>query len=229
VRLRQIEAALERVFEGAFARVGGGRLHPLEVFEALRRRMEEDRAISSGGVYVPNRLVAHVAPSELDSLGGLRDRLEQELAAGLQEQCRNNGWLYGPMILVRFCGDDRAHPGRVRVTAAYDERPLSAAVCVQGGLSGGQTYPVTDGAVLGRAPECQLVVPTQGISRHHCRFDWDFLGYRISDLGSTNGTFVNGVRVTDYVLCQDDLIEVGGVGLRFHYDTSSGWAQNAED
>lgn len=223
VRLRQIEAALERVFDGAFARVAGGRLHPLEVFEALWERMEGDRAVSSGGVYVPNRLVARVSPADFQAFEGLKDRLEQELAANLQEQCAGNGWLYGARVLVRLQGDEKVRPGLARIDASFDERPLPAHVTVQNGLAHGGKFPVGDGSVLGRSTDCEIPIPDTGVSRRHCRFDWTFRGYQVSDLGSTNGTSVNSVRVTQYILSHGDVLDVGGVRARFEYDPAVDW------
>jgi len=223
VRLRQIEAALERVLDGAFARVAGGRLHPLEVFEALWERMEGDRAVSSGGVYVPNRLMARVSPADFQAFEGLKDRLEQELAANLQEQCTGNGWLYGARVLVRLQGDEKVRPGLVRVDASFDERPLPAHLIVQNGLAHDQRFLVGDGSVLGRSAECAIVIPDNGVSRRHCRFDWTFRGYQVSDLGSTNGTSVNAVGVTEYTLSHGDVVGIGDVRALFEYDPVVDW------
>jgi pSer/pThr/pTyr-binding forkhead associated (FHA) protein len=54
------------------------------------------------------------------------------------------------------------------------------------------------------------VVNVPKVSGHHCRLTWDDSGYVLEDLGSTNGTFVNGVRVTDRVrVKRSDSITLG--------------------
>jgi len=48
---------------------------------------------------------------------------------------------------------------------------------------------------IGRAADCDLVVAERQISRYHARLEQDDVGYLLRDLGSKNGTFVNGERV----------------------------------
>jgi len=69
---------------------------------------------------------------------------------------------------------------------------------------------------IGRAEECDLSFPEDGsISRVHARLDRDGDDWLLVDLGSTNGTFVNGERISEVRLNPGDLIEVGDAQLRF--------------
>ncbi|HEX4802569.1 MAG TPA: GGDEF domain-containing protein [Myxococcaceae bacterium] len=64
--------------------------------------------------------------------------------------------------------------------------------------------------ILGRSTECQLQVDDDGISRRHAKVGIDQNGqFRVVDLGSTNGTYVNGVRVDAVVLKDGDKIQIG--------------------
>ena len=64
--------------------------------------------------------------------------------------------------------------------------------------------------ILGRSTDCQLQVDDDGISRRHARVGIDQNGqFRVVDLGSTNGTYVNGVRVDAVVLKDGDKIQIG--------------------
>ena len=62
---------------------------------------------------------------------------------------------------------------------------------------------------LGRASDNDIVVEDSGVSRRHGRLERDGDGYRVSDLGSHNGTFVNGQKVTSAKLQDRDQIQVG--------------------
>jgi adenylate cyclase len=73
-----------------------------------------------------------------------------------------------------------------------------------------QTYSFTSGEVLiGRSPECQIVLKDFGISRQHARIFVDDEGVRITDLKSKNGTQVNGVQVMEAPLKDGDKILLG--------------------
>jgi adenylate cyclase len=73
-----------------------------------------------------------------------------------------------------------------------------------------QTYSFTSGEVLiGRSPDCQIVLKDFGISRQHARIFIDDEGVRITDLKSKNGTQVNGVQVMEAPLKDGDKILLG--------------------
>ncbi len=64
--------------------------------------------------------------------------------------------------------------------------------------------------VLGRSAETQLLIEDDGVSRKHCRIALTAEGgYQLSDLGSTNGTFLNGTRVDCAMLSDGDKIQIG--------------------
>src|SRR3990172_12270718 len=63
--------------------------------------------------------------------------------------------------------------------------------------------------VIGRSPECDLVIPDRQVSRRHARLRRTEEGYLLEDLKSKNGTFVNGAPVEEPVLLQDgDVVQV---------------------
>lgn len=66
------------------------------------------------------------------------------------------------------------------------------------GVSGaafGKTYPVPGPAVIGRQQDCDISVPSEEISRRHAQVKPTADGLMVEDLGSANGTFINGKRV----------------------------------
>lgn len=77
----------------------------------------------------------------------------------------------------------------------------------------------TPAFTLGRGADADIVIDEIGVSRTHARFVLSPAGqWSVEDLGSTNGTFVNGAEISRHVLSSGDLIELGepGPGLRFH-------------
>jgi pSer/pThr/pTyr-binding forkhead associated (FHA) protein len=63
---------------------------------------------------------------------------------------------------------------------------------------------------IGRTPDNQVVVPVREVSRRHAEIVLTETGYVVKDLGSPNGTFVNGERITEHRLQDEDRIAMGG-------------------
>ena len=69
--------------------------------------------------------------------------------------------------------------------------------------------------VVGRHPECSIHAADDRLSLRHCQIERHGEGFRVRDLGSRNGTRLNGVRVTEKPLRSGDRIEVGGLAIEF--------------
>jgi cytochrome P450/NADPH-cytochrome P450 reductase len=67
---------------------------------------------------------------------------------------------------------------------------------------------------IGRAPDNDIVLSDQGVSRYHAELRYTADGLRIVDLRSANGTFVNDQSVTDAALSEGDLVEIGSVAFQ---------------
>lgn len=73
-------------------------------------------------------------------------------------------------------------------------------------------FPVTEETtVLGRRPECDLRIPTNDVSRQHCQLLLTDDELLVKDLGSSNGTYVNGKRIAETKLSAGDRLVVGPV------------------
>src|SRR4051812_31565948 len=81
---------------------------------------------------------------------------------------------------------------------------------------GTQSYDLRDGVplIVGRAPTCDLPVFDPTISRRHAELVAEGTGVRLRDLGSSNGTFLNGAKVEQATIAVDDLVAFGKVPFR---------------
>ncbi|GAA4330490.1 hypothetical protein GCM10023165_04250 [Variovorax defluvii] len=71
---------------------------------------------------------------------------------------------------------------------------------------------------IGRAADNRVCIDSSQVSRRHARIQWSGDRYLLSDLGSRNGSYVNGERVADSrALCNGDAITLGDCQLRFLY------------
>jgi hypothetical protein len=83
----------------------------------------------------------------------------------------------------------------------------------------GRSYPLSIGStVIGRGDQANMRLPDVGISRRHARLDFDGAQVVLTDLGSTNGTMVNGQRVSAVALNPGDMIQLGTTTLTYRVD-----------
>ena len=109
----------------------------------------------------------------------------------------------------------------VRESIARAQRKQAALVVLQGSESEIGTHVMLDRAVtIGRDPKTELPLQDEGISRRHCRiaFDKEKSAFFIEDLGSTNGTLLNGKRLqAQKKLEAGDRIYLGACVVKFTY------------
>jgi pSer/pThr/pTyr-binding forkhead associated (FHA) protein len=98
---------------------------------------------------------------------------------------------------------------------------LSLVVSVPSG-SNGKTIPITRSPFLiGRDPKCQLRPSSALVSNRHCSLEIQGEKALISDLGSTNGTFLNKKRLAQSEELHDnDLVHVGPLAFTVHIEAS---------
>ena len=88
---------------------------------------------------------------------------------------------------------------------------LTADLRIRSGKQKGKLIRLSKGNFLiGRGEDCHLRPNSDLVSRHHCAFRFDGYGVRLKDMGSTNGTFFNGVQVRgNHVLKAGDIVTIG--------------------
>ncbi|GGM50815.1 FhaA domain-containing protein [Dactylosporangium sucinum] len=246
--LQRFEKRLEGLVEGAFAKVFKGVVHPVEILNAMQREAEAHKAILAGGrTLVPNRYVIDLSPYDHSRLAPYAAALAQELAQSQAEFIGEQGWTVYGDVIVEIERGDGLDTGMFRVTAEVytggDVAPPPVpdpygGYGQQGGYGGpgpggpggparnvrlvsgdGRSYPLSIGStVIGRGDQANMRLPDVGISRRHARLDFDGAQVVLTDLGSTNGTMVNGQRVSAVALNPGDMIQLGTTTLTYRVD-----------
>jgi hypothetical protein len=163
-----------------------------------------------------------VAAQDHELFGGLIRELEAELARNLAQHAEERSYVTGRDVRVRIEKDEHVVPGQARIESSFAERPVSARLEITAGMEP-RTFDFAGEAEVGRGDTCHIVLDESAVSRRHARLHWTYAGYVLEDLGSSNGTFVNGLRVDRILLRGGEIIEVGLVRLRFSYLREQPW------
>ncbi len=112
-----------------------------------------------------------------------------------------------------------------QVTHIEESQAKKAYIMFLSGPLMGKMINLNDGqTIIGRAPDAGIVINDQRISRHHLKIEHSGDDVTISDLGSTNGTFVNGIRIAkSQKLSDGDKIQISSVTIfKFAFEDETG-------
>lgn len=235
----QFEERLERAVEGFFAKIfRGSGVHPVEIGKRLLRVMEDGKTIALRRTYVPNVYRIAVGPEDHERLSQLEAKLVEELEIFVGEAARQRQWSLPDSPRVTFVADQRLSAGEFRITAEAvslrsdkgtgkpraPEPVAPRAPKVESGepilVMLDDDKPVKTLSIerrirIGRQADNDLVVVDPGVSRHHAEVINSSGTCTLHDLGSTNGTYVNGSVVTEHALREGDRISLGSTVVEF--------------
>jgi FHA domain-containing protein len=220
--LRNLENRIAGLVEGTFGRVFRSEVRPVELARKLAKEMDEHRTPSLSRTYVPNEYVVYLSSEDRQRYEGVEHEVIDELAGYLLEHARQERLALASRPVIEFRTDDelalgefgiqartvREAPGgdvhqadhghtMVYSTSARLNEQLDEARANQAGraavvVDGRRFVLASGGAVLGRSRECDVVVDDANVSRKHAEIRPGPRGWMITDLGSTNGTRVDG-------------------------------------
>ncbi|MGY6501415.1 MAG: FhaA domain-containing protein [Acidimicrobiales bacterium] len=214
--LQGFERRLERMVEGVFSRAFRSGLRPVELGRRLVRVMDSQRSVGvKGRPVVPNAFVIHLAPDDHEQFLDIQDTLVRELCDAAREHARDEGYSFMGPITVDLVVDEGRRTGTFEIEGRLREGEL-------GGGAGSLLLPTDERIMLGeyiltvgRMPDCTLVLADPNVSRNHAEVRPQGDGYVVVDLGSTNGTRVNGVKISEHVLRDGDEIMFGNTRVIF--------------
>jgi hypothetical protein len=212
--LQQFERRLERLVEGVFARAFRSGLQPVEVGRRLAREMDLRRTVAPRGTLAPNAFRIVLSEADYNRFAPIRSELVQELVQVARDHAHRENYLFlGPVEVTLEQGDDMK-PGMLLVAGDIVAGQGTASLVLPDGR---KVVLDRDTVVLGRLPECELVLADPNVSRRHAEIRRvDGGGWMLVDLGSTNGTKVNELRVNGTRPLEDgDTVSLGATTLRF--------------
>lgn len=214
--LQSLERRLERMVEGVF-RGSRSAIRPIELGRRLVRSMDDQRSVDvKGRRVVPNDFTVYLSERDLRSFDEINDVLTAELVEAAREYAREEGYHFMGPVRVELAVDPEQRPGRFEVLAQLRQAKsgVGAGSLV---MPSGQRVPLGDRPVsIGRSSECTVALSDQNVSRRHAEIRPSGRGYAVADLGSTNGTMLNGTRISsEQVLSDGDILNFGSTYIRF--------------
>jgi hypothetical protein len=206
--------------------------------------------VAQGRTLVPNDFVVELSEPDYERLEVYADSLGVELANLAREYAKEQGYSFVGPVRMRFEGISELSTGMFRIRSGVirgttveggeirqptsdlprpepqsrvDGRPRLLVSGPEPGPDGARqrtyelTTPVT---MLGRGTDCDLRLVDPGVSRHHAELRVEDGEVVLVDLGSTNGTFVNGQPVRRVLLTDGTRVTLGRTTLVFRNDGS---------
>lgn len=243
--LQDFERRLEGAVEGFFARAFRSGLQPIELAKAIQRYADDHRHVAEDGIVVPNAYRLTISSKDAERLSTYGDQLSSELAEVVERTAVERSWrLRGPSEVEVLTGQVRPGQYEVSGRVQAGPRPAQAATPPPpppaprptSGTDGAATtvLPATRSGTptligpegvrlelrggrhtIGRLPDCDLHLDDSTVSREHAAVVRRGDRWWVLDLGSTNGTRVNGRTAGEHALADGDVIELGDVEVSF--------------
>lgn len=241
VGLQSLENGLGRIVDGVLNRAFKNNVRPIEIGRRLIREIDIQRTVNAQGQrIVPNNFTVTLSSPDFEALRPYIDPLIVELVNAAEQYCADEGYTLNSGVAVDIVEDAQAPRRKVTITADVTSSPKKPSrkvavpatppTLVQVAVESPPTpstavLAISDGrevvlgespVVIGRLSECDIAIEDPNISRRHATVTALDGSFRITDLGSTNGTKVNGARISSqFELSHGDEITVGLFSIRF--------------
>jgi hypothetical protein len=218
--LDNFEKKLDRLVNGAFAKAFKSEVQPVEIAANLQRELD-DRAtiVSRSRTVVPNVFRVELSTNDYQRLSAFEHTVSDELAGLVRDYAAEQRYAFVGSVEVTLAEEAALSTGVFRIRSEVRPGPQDAPGQVD--VTGqphlevdGITYPLHAVTRLGRGSDVDIRIDDPGVSRHHAEI---VLGTDVTvrDLGSTNGTFVNGRMVTSALLTDGAHLQMGSTNLTY--------------
>jgi hypothetical protein len=212
--LDNFEKGLERAVNGAFAKTFKSGLQPVEITAALRRELDVKAAVvSRDRILAPNNFIVRMAPDDFQRMRGLGPTLIDELTRLVQQHATTQGFQFAGGISIALTEDRSLALGMVQIDSTSVQGTVAWTPVVE--INGKRHPLVKSRTVIGRGSDADITVDDTGTSRRHVEILWDGSRAKVRDLGSTNGSQLNGSPVKEAVLEPDSVVTIGRTRIVF--------------
>lgn len=212
--LDSFEKGLERAVNSAFAKTFRSGIQPVEIASALRSELDKKAAVvTRDRILAPNTFTVRLSPADDERMRTLGPTLGEELDTLVATHAKSQGYSFAGPVSITIERDDQLSTGTLRVESATAEGRVAwrGVVDVEG-----KRHPlVRSRTVIGRGSDADITISDAGTSRKHVEILWDGERAMVRDMQSTNGTLLNGRRVTEAALAPDSTVTIGRTDIVF--------------
>ena len=236
---------IEGFFKEGFLKdkLGGDSLQPVEIAKKLAREMRAKIRVGLNEVYAPNRFEIGLSSGDYAVFEPLIDRLNHEMTEYVKLKAKEKDYTMLGLVSVTINEQQYLPKGQFAVESFFDEQiedtkdqdeledtlrfmpvrsrdlvsslPVGLLEVAKGPLAGENFIISAQQMVLGRDEICDITIPDSSISRRHAIISRQGEQFLIQDCSSTNGTYVNDVRIPQKELKSGDKIKAGNTIFMF--------------
>lgn len=237
-----LEQRLDRIVNGSFSKAFKAELKPVEIAAALHNELDTHISKKSNKSVVPNIFIVELSTEDFQRLQLNFSALSRELCTSITQHCIEHRYSPVDAPQVTFRLDQNLGTGDMRILS--DSRLLEqsqdiprlasesagsqpSATTMIPEITGqtiaprlvtdsGQEYKISKQTMtIGRSADADITLVDAGISRIHCNIYLGNTVAKIVDQGSTNGIFVDGVKVIESELSHGARITLGSTTLTY--------------
>jgi len=220
--LDRVERGIEKAVRGVFSTGSRARVEPVEIASRLRRELDNKSiTIAAGRTLAPNVFDVLLSNEDFARAQEWGTPLAEELCDVVIQHVRSQGYILQGPVRISFRHDEAQREGHFEITSSTEKSNGAAAPAVPRPVVpaapnreptrlqpvldiGGQRYSLNaPSIVLGRSSEADILVDDTGVSRKHLEIQTVAGVVSAVDLGSTNGSYVNGHKVDGSVELTD--------------------------
>ncbi|WP_309081763.1 DUF3662 and FHA domain-containing protein [Zhihengliuella sp.] len=218
-----VERGLEKLVTSVFRGSGGGGVQPVEIASKIRNEMDHGTlTVSQTRTIAPNDFQVSLSGPDFERIKKFGSALPEELCDVVVQHARGQHYALTGDVSVAFREDEELRDGEIQVAASIAREgessaqspapapspaapgPSAPAPSPAGGTQrtqpilqfGGKRYGLnSDSIILGRSSQADIPVDDTGVSRRHLEIRQENGRTYAVDLGSTNGSYVNGQRI----------------------------------
>lgn len=220
----KIERSVENAVDNVFSRAFRSDLKPVELASGIKKAMDDRAAaITRDRLITPNDFTISLSESDFEKINDWgEEELRSELISIATQYAREQRYTFLGPINITFAQNTELTRGKITVRGVTKKGAVAPATSGDASEENpiitvnGERYLLTGAVtVIGRGSQSDIVVADPGVSRRHLELRVTPNGVIATDLNTTNGSFVEGHKISAATLVDGNTITIGNTTIMF--------------